>query len=198
MTRSSGTPYVSRGGEKLAAALDAFEINPAGWVCADLGANVGGFVDCLLRRGASRVYAVDTGYGVLAYCLRTDPRVVVMERTNAMHVSLPEPADLVTIDVAWTPQRRILPNAVRLLKPGGCIISLVKPHYEADRRRLRRGLLGPDDAKVAFENVCRWIETTGLKVARWIECPVRRRKGNTEYLALLTAAPTSQGGPAGT
>src|SRR5687767_8878918 len=111
---SSECSYVSRGGLKLAAALDAFGIDPPGYVCADLGSNVGGFVDCLLQRGAKKVYAVDTGYGVLAYKLRIDPRVVVMERTNAMHVELPEVVDLITIDVAWTPQHRILPNAIRL------------------------------------------------------------------------------------
>ena len=94
MSRPEERPYASRGGSKLAAALDAFGISPAGWVCADLGCNVGGFVDCLLRRGAQKVYAVDTGYGALAYALRKDPRVVVMERTNAMHVELGEVASV--------------------------------------------------------------------------------------------------------
>jgi 23S rRNA (cytidine1920-2'-O)/16S rRNA (cytidine1409-2'-O)-methyltransferase len=185
MTQPSDKPYVSRGGEKLAAALDAFEIEPRGWTCADLGSNVGGFVDCLLRRGAGRVYAVDTGYGVLAYALRTDPRVVVLERTNAMHVALPEPVDLVTIDVAWTPQNRILPAAIRLLKPTGRIISLVKPHYETDRKRLRHGVLDPADAKATFEDVCAHVEAEGLAVAQWIESPIKGQKGNVEYLVLL-------------
>lgn len=185
MTQPSDKPYVSRAGEKLAAALDGFKIEPRGWTCADLGSNVGGFVDCLLRRGAGRVYAVDTGYGVLAYALRTDPRVVVLERTNAMHVALPEPVDLVTIDVAWTPQNRILPSAVGLLKPDGRIISLVKPHYETDRKHLRHGVLDPDGAKATFKNVCAHIEAEGLAVARWIESPIKGQKGNVEYLVLL-------------
>lgn len=185
MTQPSDRPYVSRGGEKLAAALSAFGIEPYGWVCADLGSNVGGFVDCLLRRGAGRVYAVDTGYGALAYVLRTDPRVVVLERTNAMHVSLPEPVDLVTIDVAWTPQKRILPAAVRMLKPNGRIISLVKPHYETDRERLQHGVLDPADAKATFENVCADIEAEGLAVARWMQSPIKGQKGNVEYLVLV-------------
>ena len=119
MPGSDDHAYVSRGGLKLAAALEAFGVSPAGWVCADLGSNVGGFVDCLLRHGAERVYALDTGYGVLAYRLRRDPRVVVRERTNALHAVLPEPVDLVTIDVGWTPQEYILPAAVRMLHRGG-------------------------------------------------------------------------------
>lgn len=185
MPQSGDKPYVSRGGEKLAAALDAFGVGPAGWTCADLGSNVGGFTDCLLRRGASKVYAIDTGYGVLAYTLRTDPRVAVMERTNAMHVVLPETVDLVTIDVAWTPQHRILPGAAKLLKPDGRIISLVKPHYETDRKNLDHGVLDPAGARAAFDDVRRQIEAVGLKVVQWIESPVRGQKGNVEFLVLL-------------
>jgi len=189
MTRPSDKPYVSRGGEKLAAALDAFGVSPAGWVCADLGSNVGGFVDCLLRRGANRVYAIDTGYGVLAYTLRTDPRVVVLERTNAMHVTLPEPVDLATIDVAWTPQHRILPAAVSMLNPDGRIISLVKPHYETDRSNLRHGVLSPENAKAAFDEVCGRIASIGLTVTQWLESPIKGQKGNVEYLVLLRPVP---------
>ncbi len=111
----SQSHYVSRGGEKLAAALDHFKVDVSGRVCADLGSQVGGFVDCLLQRGAVRVYAVDTCYGTLAWKLRRDSRVAVLERTNAMHVSLPEPVDVVTIDVGWTPQCKILPNVARLI-----------------------------------------------------------------------------------
>ncbi len=189
MTESSDKPYVSRGGEKLAAALDAFGVDPAGWVCADLGSNVGGFVDCLLRRGAGRVYAIDTGYGVLAYTLRTDTRITVMERTNAMHVALPEPVDLVTIDVAWTPQHRILPSALGMLKPDGRIISLVKPHYETDRSNLRHGVLTPEGAKAAFDEVCGRIASIGLTITQWLESPIKGQKGNTEYLVLLRPVP---------
>ena len=108
-------PFVSRAGLKLEHAMQTFGLDAAGKVCADLGSNTGGFVDCLLRRGAARVYAVDTGYGVLEWKLRNDPRVVVMERTNAMHVVLPEKVQIVTIDVAWTRQQRILPAAARIL-----------------------------------------------------------------------------------
>src|SRR3954471_4903391 len=115
-------PFASRAGLKLDHALTVFQIDVSGLTCADLGSNVGGFVDCLLRRGAAKVYAVEKGYGVLEYRLRKDPRVVVMERTNAMHVTLPEPVDIVTIDVAWTRQKNILPAARKLLKPAGTAI----------------------------------------------------------------------------
>src|SRR5579859_3432282 len=103
--------FVSRAGEKLDHALTTFNVDVTGFVCADFGANGGGFTDCLLSRGAAKVFAIDTGYGALEWKLRKDPRVVVMERTNAMHVSLPERVGVVTIDVAWTRQRNILPSA---------------------------------------------------------------------------------------
>ena len=109
-----GHEYVSRGGHKLAAALGAFQIDARGLVCTDLGSHVGGFVDCLLQHGAARVYAVEPGYGVLDYRLRQDARVVVCERTNALHYASPEPCDLVTIDVGWTAQRLVLPAARRV------------------------------------------------------------------------------------
>jgi 23S rRNA (cytidine1920-2'-O)/16S rRNA (cytidine1409-2'-O)-methyltransferase len=181
-------PYVTRAGLKLAAALDAFGVNPAGRVCADFGSNVGGFVDCLLRRGAARVYAVDTGYGVLAWSLRKNPRVVVMERTNAMHVTLPEPVDLLTIDVAWTAQHNILPNAARQLRPDGRIISLVKPHYEADKSLLQAGVLTPEDAHRVLEETLARIRSSGLQILNTIPSPITGNKGNLEFLALIASA----------
>ena len=133
-------PYVSRGGYKLEAALDQFEINPTGWVCADLGASTGGFTDVLLQRGAARVYAVDVGYGQLHWQLRQDPRVVVMERTNARYLEqLPEPVQLVTIDASFISLRLILPAAQRLLsahRPDR------RPGQAAVRGRTRRGWQG--------------------------------------------------------
>src|SRR5215207_2113878 len=137
--------FVSRAGQKLDHALNTFGLDVAGLICADLGSNAGGFVDCLLQRGAAKVYAVDTGYGVLEWKLRKDPRVVVMERTNAMHVVLPEPVGVVTIDVAWTRQRHILPAARRLVAPDGFVITLIKPHYEADPSQLLKGVLPEGD-----------------------------------------------------
>ncbi len=180
--------FVSRSGRKLAAALDAFGISPAGLLCADLGSNVGGFVDCLLQRGAAKVYAIDTGYGTLAWKLRMDPRVVVMERTNAMHVALPEPVDLVTVDVGWTQQHRILPNAVKLLRPGGRIVTLIKPHYEAKRDQIRGGVLPPEDVPGVLEAVSAGLASTHIVLERTIASPIPGHRGNLEYLALATLA----------
>src|SRR5437773_5100228 len=133
--------FVSRAGQKLEHALTSFGIDVKGLTCADLGCSTGGFTDCLLQHGAAKVYAIDTGYGVLDWKLRKDPRVVVMERTNAMHVELPELVDLVTIDVAWTKQRIILPAAARALSSTGAVVTLIKPHYEAEPKMLRGGVL---------------------------------------------------------
>ena len=187
MTGDSETKptYVSRGGEKLAAGLDAFDLHPAGYTCADFGCNVGGFTDCLLKRGAARVYAIDTGYGELAWTLRKHDQVVVMERTNAMHVDLPEPVDLVTIDVAWTRQSKILPSAARALKPGGRIVSLIKPHYEADRAQLRDGVLPDDEGERMLTQVANTIGDMGFVLERWIDSPIRGGKGNREFLGLI-------------
>lgn len=178
--------YVSRSGLKLAAALDAFDVDPCDKLCADLGSNVGGFVDCLLRRGARCVYAVDTGYGVLAYKLRIDPRVKVLERTNAMHVVLPESADLVTIDTGWTRQVNILPNALKMLKSDGHIITLIKPHYEANSNQVRGGILDPTVARHMLPDILDRIRSVGLTVDQRIESPITGRKGNIEFLVLLS------------
>ncbi len=187
MTRShENDKYVSRAGMKLEPALAEFKINPAGWTCADLGSNVGGFVDCLLEHGAARVYAVDTSYGTLAWKLRRDPRVTVMERTNAMHVMLPEPVDLVTIDVAWTKQRHILPAAVRLIKPGGLVLSLVKPHYEAPREWLTKGVLPPERLDAVVEQVRQMAESSGWTIANQFLSPLPGQSGNREVWLLLS------------
>ena len=183
---SPGQPgYVSRGGEKLAAALEHFGLDPAGWVCADLGCNVGGFSDCLLQRGAAKVYAVDTGYGQLAWRLRQDDRVVVMERTNALHLTLPEPVSLVAIDVGWTRQHLILPAALRLLQPTGRIVTLIKPHYEAERKLLRKGVLPDEQVEVVVRAVVERLGDTGIRIANTIDSPIRGQGGNREVLALI-------------
>ncbi|NOX58794.1 MAG: TlyA family RNA methyltransferase [Planctomycetes bacterium] len=182
---SPANPFVSRAGQKLQAALTAFNIDPAGLSCADLGCNVGGFTDCLLQNGASTVYAIDTGYGSLAWKLRTDARVVAMERTNALHASLPSAVNLITIDVAWTKQHHILPVAHQMLAGKGCVISLIKPHYEADRALLRQGVLTADDAAEVFASVTDKLANTGYPVRATIPSPILGRKGNAEYLALF-------------
>ncbi len=179
-------PFASRAGVKLDHALDTFSIDVTDFVCADLGCSTGGFTDCLLQRGARRVYAVDTGYGVLDWKLRKDSRVVVMERTNAMHVELPEPISLVTIDVAWTKQRYILPAARKLLSQRGQIVTLIKPHYEAERSLLRDGLLPEDQLASVVASVSAEIRSMGFEIAGMVDSPIKGTGGNAEVLAWLT------------
>lgn len=177
--------FVSRAGQKLEHALATFGIDVAERVCADLGSNTGGFTDCLLQRGARRVYAVDTGYGVLAWKLRKDPRVVVMERTNAMHVQLPEKAGFICIDVAWTKQRHILPAAGRLLEAGGQVVTLIKPHYEAAAEVLRKGILPEERLEEVLAAVRAEIEGMGWEVLGMTASPIKGAKGNAEALAWI-------------
>lgn len=178
-------PFVSRAGQKLDHAINTLGIDASGATCADLGCSTGGFVDCWLQRGAVKVYAVDTGYGVLDWKLRKDPRVVVMERTNAMHVQLPEQVDWVSIDVAWTKQKHILPAAMRILKPAGQVLTLIKPHYEAPADQLRHGIL-PDDAMDAVvSDVTNQIRHAGFEVLATVLSPIRGAKGNAELVAHL-------------
>ena len=181
-----GCPYVSRGGVKLAAALRAFGVDPADWVCADFGSHVGGFVDCLLQHGAARVYAVEPGYGVLDYRLRNDPRVVICERTNALEFACPEPCDLVTIDVGWTQQRLILPAARRCLKAeAGRVITLVKPQYEAPQDWLRGGVLPAERLEEVLETCRADVRELGCQIAGETESPLTGHGGNVECLWLL-------------
>ena len=196
-------PFASRGGLKLDAALAAMGMDVSGLVCADLGCSTGGFVSCLLHRGAAKVYAVDTGYGVLDYTLRQDPRVVVMERSNALHTEPPAEltesgwVDLVTIDLGWTKQDKALAAALKWLKPGGRVITLVKPHYEQPRETpTRRGKKQPKPEPLTLEEshaITRRVldavssdESLGLNVLGWCDSPIRGAKGgNLEQLAWL-------------
>lgn len=191
--------WAGRGALKLGHALEHFTVDPRGWVCADFGCNVGGFTDCLLRAGAARVHAVDTGYGALDYRLRVDPRVVVMERTNALHAPAPEGGvDLVVVDLAWTTQRLAIPAARRWLRPtppprapdtpesrGAAqisapkpplIISLVKPHYEAKDTglgdRLSGGVLDPASAQLVLESVLAELPALGVAVLGAVPSPI--------------------------
>jgi 23S rRNA (cytidine1920-2'-O)/16S rRNA (cytidine1409-2'-O)-methyltransferase len=177
--------FVSRAGLKLAHALDHFAIAVTACVCADLGSNAGGFVDCLLQRGASRVYAIDTGYGALDWRLRRDPRVVVMERTNAMHVELAERVARVTIDVAWTKQRHILPAARRMIADDGIVVTLIKPHYEAEAGLLRKGVLAAEAVEEIVAAVEADIRAAGFEVVGTVRSPITGAKGNVEVLAEL-------------
>jgi 23S rRNA (cytidine1920-2'-O)/16S rRNA (cytidine1409-2'-O)-methyltransferase len=166
--------------------LGEFGVNPRGLVCADLGSHVGGFVDCLLQHEARKVYSVDTSYGILAWKLRRDDRVVVMERTNAMHVELPEPVDLVTIDVGWTPQRRILPRALSLLKEGGRVVALIKPQYESLDNERRGGVVLAQCMDTVLERVRVTLAECGAEILGETVSPIRGTGGNEERLFLLS------------
>lgn len=186
--------YVTRAGDKLAFALAHFGLEPAGLVCADLGCHAGGFTDCLLQHGAARVYSVDTGHHILDWKLRTDSRVVVMERTNALHLRLPEPVDLVTVDVGWTPQRLVIPVALGLLQPRGAVLSLLKPHYEASPRERAGGRVRPEALQGVVDRTLEEIGQAGGAVEGVAESPVRGGKGqNTEYLVLIRCADREEG-----
>ena len=197
MSIFSSMTFVSRAGQKLQHALATFRIDATGKTCADLGCSTGGFTDCLLQHGAAKVYAIDTGYGVLDWKLRNDPRVIVMERTNAMHVRLAEPVAIVTIDVAWTRQRNILPTAARILARGGVVISLIKPHYEAPPALLRRGVLPEDQVEQVIRSVESDIRAAGFEIVRTTPSPVRGSKGNLEVMAhlILPATDPTHGAP---
>lgn len=180
--------FVSRGGEKLQAALDSFKINVNGKIVLDVGSSTGGFVDCLLQNGAEKVYALDTAYGELAWKLRNDPRVVVMERTNILHLRHlrgEEKVDLITIDAGWTRLGLILPVVKKFLKTDGVIIALLKPQYEADKRDLVKGVLPRDLAEKAKDEVVKDIKDLGFKIKGQIESPVLGGGGNREFFLLI-------------
>src|SRR5689334_1266336 len=164
--------FVSRAGEKLAFALQEFHCNVKGKICADFGSSTGGFVDCLLQNGAQKVYSIDTAYGELAWKLRNDARVVVMEKTNAMHVSLPEKMDVITNDTSWTKQMFVMPNILANIKPGGFIITLIKPHYEAERKLLKKGVLDEKTAEEIAKQTLSEIESLGVKSIGFTKSPI--------------------------
>lgn len=187
--RGEVLPYVSRGGLKLAAALDRFGVNPTGLVAADLGASTGGFTDCLLQRGATRVYAIDVGYGQLAWSLRQDPRVIVMERTNVRHLDgLPEPISLMVGDLSFISLHLILPAVTRLFGGPGRAVLLVKPQFEVGRGEIGKGGLVKDAGARAraVEGVLAAAATAGFVVEGDMESPVTGAKaGNVEWLISL-------------
>jgi 23S rRNA (cytidine1920-2'-O)/16S rRNA (cytidine1409-2'-O)-methyltransferase len=179
--------FVSRAGEKLAFALKEFNIEVKDKVCADFGSSTGGFVDCLLKNGAKKVYSVDTAYGELAWKLRQDPHVFIMERTNAIHVTLPEKIDIITNDTSWTKQEFVFPNILANLKPNGIIVTLIKPHYEAERVQLKKGVLDENTAEnVAKQTLNKIAAEFPVKLLGFVKSPIVGGKGgNTEYLAYL-------------
>ena len=180
-------PYVSRGGLKLRAALDVFGIDVTGLVCADIGASTGGFTDCMLQAGAARVYAVDVGYGLLDLKVRNDPRVVVIERTNARLLTpdiIGEPVDLATVDVSFISLKLVLGPVRSVVKEGGSIVALVKPQFEVGRARVGKGgiVRDEDDRLAACQAVREFAAGLGMSVLGEMESPVRGAKGNVEYL----------------
>ena len=198
VTVDSGPRFVSRGGEKLDAALEAFQLDVNGLACADVGASTGGFTDCLLQRGAAKVYAIDVGKGILHWKLRNDPRVVVMEETNARYVeSLPERVDLVTVDASFISLKILLPVVKRWISPSplaplpkgeGDVIALIKPQFEAGKKDVSRGdgvIRDPQIHKQVLLDVLTFAQHEGFGVRGLIKSPLLGPKGNAEFLAWM-------------
>ncbi|MBH0202166.1 MAG: TlyA family RNA methyltransferase [Nitrospira sp.] len=183
-------PFVSRGGEKLVAALDSGSIDPHGLICLDVGCSTGGFTDCLLQRGAARVYAVDVGYGQFDWRLRQDPRVVLIERTNIRHMppsAVPEPVDLVVIDVSFISLTKVLPPIMPFLRAPARVIALIKPQFEVGKGQVGRGGVVRDDEQRAevVRRVVQFAADKGLKAMSTIDSPIKGKKGNQEILAIF-------------
>lgn len=189
-----GPRYASRGGIKLAHALERFGVDPTGVVCLDVGASTGGFTDCLLQHGATRVYAVDVGYGQLAWSLRTDARVVVLERVNARHLgpeSVPEPVGLAVCDLAFISLTKVLPAVLGRLAPDGAVIALVKPQFEAGRAQVGRGgiVRDPRVHRQVLAAVGAASAASGWPFWGLVPSPITGADGNREFLALARRGP---------
>ena len=183
-------PYVSRGGRKLQAALEAFHIDPHGMIAMDVGASTGGFTDCLLQQGAERVYAIDVGYGQLDWRIRQDPRVVVLDRQNIRYLpasSVPDPIDLAVIDVSFISLTLVLPAILPFLRQPAWVVALIKPQFEVGRGQVGRGGIVRDDAQrqAVSERVVACAQQHGLVSLGLVESPVHGQKGNREILAGL-------------
>jgi 23S rRNA (cytidine1920-2'-O)/16S rRNA (cytidine1409-2'-O)-methyltransferase len=186
------SPYVSRGGLKLAGALKDFALEVSRWICLDVGASTGGFTDCLLQRGAARIYAVDVGYGQLAWSLRQDPRVVVIERTNIRHMpseKIPEPIDLIVIDASFISLKIIVPAVIRFLRPGGHILPLIKPQFEVGRGQVGKGGIVRDAEQHirVIAELALFFHHLGLGCSQAVPSPIEGPKGNKEFFMLLSS-----------
>jgi 23S rRNA (cytidine1920-2'-O)/16S rRNA (cytidine1409-2'-O)-methyltransferase len=184
-------PYVSRGGLKLEAALQLLDVDAGGLICLDVGASTGGFTDCLLQHGARRVYAVDVGYGQLAWKLRQDPRVIALERTNIRHLlpdAVPEPVDLVTIDTSFISLRIVVPAALKFLRQDGRILALIKPQFEVGKGRVGKGgvVRDPTQHEQVISSLSDFFVTLGCNCSRVAPSPLLGPKGNREFFILLT------------
>ncbi len=185
LTLDATARFVSRGGEKLAAALQALPLAVAGRTCADVGASTGGFTDCLLQAGAARVYAIDVGQGILHWRLRNDSRVVLMEGINARYLEgLPEPVDLVTLDLSFISLRLVLPQLPRWMPPGGDVVALVKPQFEVGKQAVGRGGVVREevDRLQALRAVAEAARLQGLQPQAALRSPLLGPKGNVEFL----------------
>lgn len=181
-------PFVSRGGIKLDFALDHFQLDVSSKVAADIGASTGGFTDCLLKKGASRVYAVDVGYGQLDYRLRQDERVAVMERVNARYpISLPEKIDLATLDLSFISVEKVIPSVARLLKEDGYLLVLLKPQFEAKRNEVGKGgiVRQPMVHARVLGRFIAWAVGKGFRVGGMVASPILGASGNMEFFVLL-------------
>lgn len=192
--RGSACPYVSRGGLKLEKALRNFGVDPTGYVCSDSGASTGGFTDCLLQQGASKVFAIDVGYGQLAWKIRNDPRVVVMERTNIRYVTLEdlgEPLDLSVIDVSFISLGLVLPVVKTLLKPTGQVLCLIKPQFEAGKDKVgKKGVVrDPAVHEEVLQNFISLAKALDFTIRNLTFSPVKGPEGNIEFLAHLSMQP---------
>jgi 23S rRNA (cytidine1920-2'-O)/16S rRNA (cytidine1409-2'-O)-methyltransferase len=179
--------YVSRGGLKLEAALREFTVEVQGKLALDVGASTGGFTDCLLQHGAGKVYAVDVGYGQMAWKLRQDPRVVVLERVNIRHIDpglVPEPVDIVVIDVSFISLEKVVPSILRFLKPHAELVALIKPQFEVGKGQVGKGGIVRDEAArtEAVERITSFFRETGFDVRGVVPSPITGQDGNVEFL----------------
>ena len=189
VTLDSGPQFVSRGGHKLAAAMEAFALPVQDAVCADVGASTGGFTDCLLQNGAAKVYAIDVGHGILAWSLRNDPRVVVMEKTNARHVEkLDEPVSLVVMDASFISLKILLPVVRDWFDGNGDVVALIKPQFEAGRKEVSKGkgvIRDPEIHRRVVREILDFTQAEGYGVKGLAKSPVLGPKGNVEFLVWL-------------
>lgn len=188
--KGSGQPYVSRGGLKLEAALDHFRIDPAGMTVMDVGSSTGGFTDCMLKRGAGRVYCIDVGYGQLAWSLRTDPRVTVIERANIRHLEkdrISDSVDIASIDLSFISLTKVLTKIKEFLRADGEIVALVKPQFEVGRADVGKGGIVRDEGKriSAVNSVRGFAEENGFIIIGEFKSPVAGQKGNIEYFLYM-------------
>lgn len=186
--RDTHCPFVSRGGLKLAHALEHFHIDPSGWVCLDIGASTGGFTDVLLQKGAQKIYAVDVGWGQLDWRLRQDPRVVVLEKTNARYLTaeiIPEPVDAIVCDASFISLKTVLPASLALAKNGACLVALIKPQFEVGKGKVGKGGVVRDEAlhQAVCDDIVTWIEShPNWQVQGLVPSPILGPKGNKEFL----------------